>query len=163
MSTRQHAIDLLKFVRGVTLGVMKDWPSDKLAFQTSPADNHPLWVMGHLANTDAWFAGVLGAPEIALPARYMALFDMGSKPAPDAGAYPPAEELRREFERSRKVILGWAESAPDAAFKADLKEKTGGFASDPLDALFKVAWHEGWHGGQVATLRKALGLPSFIG
>jgi hypothetical protein len=57
-------------------------------------------------------------------------------------------------------MIAWLKEAPDSALAGDISEKTGKFASDPLDMIIKIAWHEGLHAGQVANIRKALGLPS---
>ncbi len=61
------------------------------------------------------------------------------------------------------ALLNWLDTADAKALAMPLTEKTGGFTSDPVDALYKLAWHEGWHMGQVATLRRALGLKSIFG
>jgi hypothetical protein len=37
---------------------------------------------------------------------------------------------------------------------------TGGMATQRLDVISRVAWHDGWHLGQIAALRRTLGLPS---
>jgi len=38
------------------------------------------------------------------------------------------------------------------------KEASGGFFDDILDGLKITAWHEGWHAGQLSSLRRAIGL-----
>jgi len=158
-SQRQQAAGLLRFARKVSSDILRDFPESKYAHQRSPADNHPCWAMGHMVTTDAWMAGVLGIPGVKAPEGWDKLFGSGSKPVSDLKHYPAPAELKRQFEGSRAAILNWLESAPEAALAVSLKEKTGGFAEDPLDAMAKIAWHEGWHFGQVATLRKDLGLP----
>jgi hypothetical protein len=163
MNPRQHAVSLLRFVRSISDGILKGFPDDKLTYQTSPADNHVLWTLGHLASTDVWIAGAVGAQGAAFPETYQPLFGQGSKPVSDPKKYPPLTELRTSFDDNRAAVLAWLESAPDSTLSVNLKDKTGGFASDPIDAALKLAWHEGWHMGQVATLRKALGLPPVMG
>lgn len=158
-SPRQKAAGLLRFARKVSNDVLKDFPESKYAHQRTPADNHPFWAMGHMVLTDAWMAGVMGIPGVAAPEGWDKLFGQGSKPVSDPKRYPAPAEMRQHFENSRAAILNWLESAPESALATPLKEKTGGFAEDPLDAMAKIAWHEGWHFGQVATLRKDLGLP----
>lgn len=163
MSSRQQAIDFLKFVRGVSEGILNGIPDDRMTMQAAPTDNHPLWVLGHLASTDVWFAGVLGIPGVTVPDSYNALFGMGSKPVSDRTVYPPVSELRQYFNTSRAAVLKWYESASDAALKTPLTEKTGGFMNDPIDGAMKLGWHEGWHMGQAASVRKALGLKPVMG
>jgi hypothetical protein len=43
-----------------------------------------------------------------------------------------------------------------------VKEATHGFADTKMDLLYKLAWHDGWHLGQLTTLRKFLGLPGLL-
>lgn len=162
MTPREHALSMLRFARKTFHEMLKGWPEDKFTFQTTPADNHPVWCMGHLALTEQWIAGLVGA-KVDVPKAYNEFFGMGTKPVNDARKYPPAAEVRRVFDDSRQAIIAWLEKAPDAALAVPLSEKTGGFTTDPIDAMFKIAWHEGWHMGQIATLRKALGLPSIMG
>jgi hypothetical protein len=163
MTPRQHAVSLLKFTRHITLDILKGIPDDKFAHQRSPADNHPAWVLAHLAMTDAWIGGLLSVPGIKIPDGWDKLAGQGSKPTSNLKQYPAPSELRTVFESTRAALLNFLEACPDSALQGDLKEKTGGFATDPIDGLFKIAWHEGWHMGQVATLRKDLGLPPVMG
>jgi hypothetical protein len=159
---RQHAINVLKFARSVSMSLLKDYPEDKYAWQGTPQDNHPLWVLGHLSLTDHWIAGAVGATGTVAPAGWDKLFGQGSKPVPETKHYPPLAELKRLFDANRAAVLNWLEAAPEKDLAIPLKEKTGGFALDPIDAALKVAWHEGWHFGQVATCRKSLGLPPVL-
>lgn len=159
MSQDRHAvIAYLQWVRSISDLTLKDFPADKYTFQTGPQDNHALWVLGHLAGGDCWLGSLVGAPGMPDIPDGQALFGMGSKPVPDASKYPPLEIVRKAYDQARDALIRWLETASPEALAADLKEKTGGFATDPLDGAMKMAWHEGWHLGQVATLRKALGL-----
>lgn len=158
----QHAANLLKWVRFVSDSVIKDFPESAMTRMESPTSNHALWVLGHLASTDAWIASVANIPGISVPETYAKLFGSGSKPVASAASYPKPAEVRKLFDANRAALLKWLESASPAALATPLKEKTGGFCDDPIDGLYKLAWHEGWHFGQVATIRKAMGLPSVM-
>ena len=160
MAAPANIVDFLHFTRLMSLKTLADWPADKLAFQRTAEDNHPLWVMGHLAGTDAWIGGLLKIPGTEVPEAYQKFFGMGSKPAADLKGYPPADEVRGYFNGARSAMRHWLDNATAKDLAVSLKDQTGGFASDPLDAVMKLCWHEGWHMGQVATLRKHLGLPS---
>ena len=59
MNPRQHAVALLEFTRKISNDILNGITDDKLTHQPSPTDNHALWVMGHLAATDAWMASTL--------------------------------------------------------------------------------------------------------
>ena len=163
MTPRQHANAVLKFTRKISSDILKDYPEAKFTWQNSPADNHPAWVLGHLAMTDAWIAGAVGAKGASVPDGWDKLFGQGSKPVNDPKKYPPVAELKKAFDANRAAVLNWFEAASDKDLAMPLGEKTGGFMTDPVDGMFKLAWHEGWHMGQVATLRKGLGLPPVMG
>ena len=60
------------------------------------------------------------------------------------------------------VVLAWLDTADEKVMAIPLKETTGGFADDGTDLCMKLCWHEGWHVGQIATLRRALGLPGVM-
>lgn len=158
MNTREHAIALLEFTRSYTNNLMKDIPESQWTHQPSPTDNHVLWCLGHIAGADAWMAGELGIPGVEVPETILKAFGMKSKPSPSGN--PGAAEVKRAYDSSRDAIIKWLRSAPDSALAGDLRERTGGFAADPLDMIFKIAWHEGFHAGQIANIRKALQLPA---
>lgn len=162
MNPRQHVSAFLRWTRSVSEQLLKDFPADKGTHQCSPTDNHAVWVVAHLAMTDHWIASTVGAAGTTKPEGWDALFGMGSKPTNEPAKYPSLAAVRKVFDAHRAVVLNWLESAPDAALAVSLKEKTGGFATDPIDACYKVGWHEGWHFGQVATIRKGLGLPNIM-
>lgn len=163
MTPKQHATALLKFSRTVGLDMLKGFPEDKYTWQSCPTDNHVLWVLGHLASTDAWLAGAVGAPGAGVPETWQAIFGMGSRPVNDPKKYPSIAEVKKALDQNRAAVLNWLEGAHDKDLAQSLTEKTGGFASDPIDGLLKLSWHDGWHFGQVASLRKALGLPAVMG
>jgi hypothetical protein len=163
LSPKQQAMSLLTWVRSISEMMLKDIPESGFVKQACPTDNHPLWVLGHLASTDAWIGGVLGIPGISMPDGHDKLFGGGSKPLADPKAYPKYEELKALFDSNRKAVLAWLEGASASALETPLKEKTGGFTTDPIDAMHKLAWHEGYHFGQVASVRKALNLKPIMG
>lgn len=161
--TTARAIANLTWVHATTVKMTQDWPAAKETFQTAPTDNHLLWTLGHLAATYDWFRGLLVAGPSELPESYQKLFGYKSVPLADRAAYSSTAELRAAFDKTFASLVAAASalSADDAA-KAPLSE-TGGFCADRLDAIDKAAWHDGWHAGQLAPLRKALGLPSVTG
>lgn len=160
---RQSGINFLKWVRSTSNLMLSDFPADKATYQPSPTDNHVIWVLGHLASTDVWVASELNIPGITVPESFKELFGGGTSPSPDALKYPPYVELKLLFDSTHDKLVKWYESAPESAMQIDLTQKSGGFTSDPIDMLFKLGWHEGWHFGQVASVRKALNLPRKMG
>ncbi len=164
MEALPAALSYVRFARDVSEKLLKDFPEREATTRIHPTHVPAIWVVGHIAATDGWFGSVLGAPGVAVPERYNPLFAGGkSNPVPEAKDFPPFAEVVGVFRAARTALLKWYESVPPDALGVDLKEKTGGFLENPYDALLKTGWHEGWHFGQLASTRKALGLPSVLG
>src|ERR1041385_3775686 len=117
MNPRQHAVSLLKFTRKISLDLLNGIPDDKYAHQRTPADNHPAWVLAHLAMTDGWIGGLLNIPGITIPDGWDKLAGQGSKPAPNLKQYPAPAELRKVFDSTRAAVLNFLESCPDSALQ----------------------------------------------
>ena len=64
-----------------------------------------------------------------------------------------------QFERVLKAASRMSDSEGHGPTASD----SGGFAASKLDAIYKCIWHEGWHQGQISSLRRALGLPTVMG
>lgn len=158
MNAKEHAVTVLNFARDQTNQLLEDIPQDKFLHQPVEGGNHALWVVGHLAVSDDFLAGLYdgGAPK--LPEAYDKLFGMGSKPTNDAAAYPPLAEVRQHLAATRKRVLAAVQAADDATLNSPLPDEIEGFASDRLAALFNIAWHEGLHTGQIAVIRRSLGI-----
>jgi hypothetical protein len=158
MNAKDIALESLEFAHKCTIDLLKEFPDDKATYQPAPACNHALWIVGHLAVTDAWFLTMFGHDKSPLPDSYSALFGYQSQPQTSASAYPKFAEVKSNFEAIHKTMVQAVSKMSEDALSKPLGEKGGGFAKDGLDALNKAAWHEGWHSGQLATLRRGLGL-----
>jgi hypothetical protein len=162
MDAKTGALAALRMSRGLFNQLIADFPADKAAFQPCPTDNHLLWFLGHMPFGYAYFAQVLGGKITDPPEAWKPLFGPGSKPEPDAKKYPPIAELKASFDRTFDEFLAIVEKMPvedlakPPAISAD-------WLPNRLAALHAVIWHEGWHGGQLASVRKALGLPNVMG
>lgn len=161
MDARAYALGLAKFTRGASESMLDGWPAEKHTYQSSRSDNHPIWVLGHLITTDVWLASMVGAESVKVADNYSKLFGPGSTPSPNAGDYPSFAQLHEEFTKARALLLSWYETATPEQLA--MKVNAENFAVDALDGLIKICWHESWHFGQVAELRKALNLPRKMG
>lgn len=162
-SSMARAVEELRFARKMLTDLINAIPEDKLCAQCTPADNHALWTMGHMASSYRWFSGLIGAKPSDVPQEYDTLFGYKSTPGPDASAYPSAAEIRRHFTDSFETFVRAAEALTDAQAAAPCASDSMGFAKDKLQAVDRAAWHEGWHAGQLSALRRALGLPPLMG
>lgn len=165
MSSVKHAVELMKFSHGMLDKMLETIPAEKGLHQMHPTSNHVVWTLGHLACTYAWFATTIDAKAgekvsaFALPESYGALFGMGSKPSGDAGVYPSLADVRKRYDGAFAAYVKMVEGLSAGDAETACASDTGGFASSKIDAAYKCAWHDGWHLGQIADLRRGLGLP----
>jgi len=162
ISLRDHLISNLNWVRQCTEDILKGFPEDQFTFQTTETDNHVLWTLGHLILSDRWILEMVAGEKYEVPDSYEKLFGFQSKAAASPDAYPPIGEVRRYFDESRRRLMAWIEQADEEQLTKAVDDGGLGFAKTAFDALSKQMWHEGWHAGQIAPLRRALGLkPAF--
>lgn len=125
--------------------------------QVHPRANHPLWIMGHLAQTDNFLISLV-APEKSQPLpEYQQCFGMGSQPSDDIEAYPAVEEVRGVFRERRAVLLELLDSMSEDDLATPLPQGTPDFLSDKGSAFEMAVWHEGMHAGQLSVARRSLG------
>jgi hypothetical protein len=162
LSAKTSAIQGMTFAHDFVMRACQGFPDDKLCHQNSPADNHPVWTLGHLATGYDWLAGLLDGKPSQLSEDTQKLFGSASKPQADASIYPPLEQIRATCDSAWKRLLRAAQNSSDTDLASAPVSPTGGFAKTRLDVIHRVAWHDGWHAGQVSTLRRALGLPGLM-
>jgi hypothetical protein len=161
-SAKAAAIENMIFAHNFVIRACEGFPDDKLCYQNCPADNHPLWTLGHLATGYDWFAGLLDGKPSQLSEETQKLFGGAGKPQPDASVYPPLGEVRATCDAAWKRMLRAAQNTSEADLSAPPATPAGSFASDRLTVINRTAWHDGWHAGQVSTLRRSLGLPGLM-
>jgi uncharacterized damage-inducible protein DinB len=116
-----------------------------------PGGNSLNWVLGHLLSYRNRILALLGQPP-AWDSPQAARYARGSAPlGPDDDPVPLAT-LRAGFDRSQQLLLAALEAIPEEDLAA-VNER-----GEPLaQRLAMLAFHEGYHGGQIALLRRLLG------
>jgi hypothetical protein len=158
-----RAIELFKWVHDMTGRLCAGFGEHQMHAQPSPTDNHLVWQIGHLATGYSWFASMLDGKPVPLGEPFDKLFGYGSKPMNDPSAYPSHAEVRRVHDEQFERILKAAGRMTDADGLGPTVTDSNGFAKNKLDVLYKCIWHEGWHQGQISSLRRAYGLPGAMG
>lgn len=161
-AVKRAAIEYLEWVHGMLVASLDSVPESKATFQASPSDNHAHWTYGHLVTAYLWFASLIDGKSTAAPANYDKLFGMKSTPQPDAGAYPALAEVKRECAAAYKRFADAVAAMKPADMNKPTMAESHGFAKSRLDVVYKAAWHDGWHNGQISTVRRALGLPPMM-
>ena len=162
-TTHESAKAVLEFARSITLKMVDDIPAEKICAIPLDGTNHALWVLGHLAVTDNWFAGTLANRESVIDESWEPLFGMKSEPSADASTYPSLAEIKAGLERARQSLLSGFESLNEQQLQAPVPEALKGFAPNVGGAALTLAWHEGFHAGQLSAVRRSLGLPLTMG
>lgn len=156
------AMGNLTWVHAMLEKLIDSIPPEHALHQPSPIDNHLLWTLGHMATAYSWFATLLDGKPADLPAEYENLFNSQSKPFTDAGAYPPYSQVRRAFGAAYQRVLDAAATLKPADLSKPTVASSHGFAENRHEALLRIAWHDGWHSGQISSIRRSLGLPKIM-
>jgi uncharacterized damage-inducible protein DinB len=127
-----------------------------------PNANHALWVLGHLACSDDFFATHLGDHKSVIDEKWPELFGMGSKPIDDPGAYPSLEEVLTAMERARQTMLETFQAMGEQKLQSPTPDDWQAFAPTYASVMGSAAFHEGFHAGQVSAIRRSLGLGSAL-
>ena len=157
---RDRALAHAQFAHGMINKFAEGFGPEQVVAQAGACPNHLLWTLGHLASSASWTHGMITGGTPIVPEGYSTLFGMGSKPIGDPALYPSFNEVREAYESSFRRLVNAVEQLDDRALLQAPEQDSGGFISDKLDALNKLAWHEGWHVGQLSDLRRGLGLPN---
>jgi uncharacterized damage-inducible protein DinB len=149
---------MLSLARERTLAAVLDLPDEFLALQPAGARNHPAWTLGHLLYVESVGAKVLGVAT-DIPPGWDARYATGTAPEPKRALYPLKSELFDRLARQRLALLARVEGLA----AADIER-----AAPPLpvlgrsatwgDVLMYLAWHEGYHNGQLAVWRRDAGI-----
>ncbi len=148
--------------------LVADIPDEKLCVQPKglPAEvrmNHGAWVLGHLASTAAFVAGMVGE-KVPVPQSWEKLFGWGSKPGSDPREYPGKAEMLRVLEEGQAKIAAAIEKLPASRWDEPFPtEEMRSFVPTLGDGVvFLMTAHAGTHLGQLSAWRRAQGLPSVM-
>lgn len=157
--------DMIRFA----LSLSRDWAAQQVtdladAPMTSPTPaggNHPTWVVGHMALSEAGLLAMITGEPNPLE-HWQPLFSGGTTPSRDASAYPAYSEVRAAYEQARARTLAYLDALTDADLTRGPRAVPAELAQDPSFAsvgrlLLFIAVHQMAHFGQLADARHALG------
>lgn len=154
----------LDLSRGATLKMIDGIPQDKLTYQPVPKANHALWVLGHCAVSDAYFAKTMDAENaVEFDESWGELFGMGSTPVDDISKYPSLKQITDGMKRAREALIAWFGSMDEEKLHSALPEDWKMFGPNFAGLMNSIAWHEAIHTGQISCIRRALDLPAALG
>src|SRR5262249_44124745 len=98
----------------MTAQMVNSIPADKGTWECSPADNHVLWTLGHLALTYSWLATMFDGKKADLPVDYEKLFGFKTTPVNDPSKYPSLESVRQNHEAAYQRLTEAIRNTPDS-------------------------------------------------
>jgi hypothetical protein len=150
---------MFKLNTGLIKSSLDGLADQDLWHRPTPRNNPMLWVFGHIVATRAKLLGAMGDP---LDAGWGDLFDRGA-PLKDAACYP----VRQEIERVHRDVSERLKTAFAAFTDADLERTAPALGLPGVktvgDQLAFFAFHESYHVGQLAYIRKSLGQSGVAG
>jgi uncharacterized damage-inducible protein DinB len=144
-SFRMNAGLLEKSIEGLTAEEWHKRPGD--------CANCMIWVAGHIVWARHRVLFYMGR-EWSRP--WLAVFARGSNVA-DAAQYPSPEELAAAWHDGKAVLTAALEEISIDALSAPGPEKLPSYDGMLSGAVSFMAWHETYHVGQAAYLRRLLG------
>ena len=159
----QILLDVFRFQRYYLSLLADDIPEDQMTLQPGAVCNHPAWQIGHLAGTLDNGGAMLGGTK-SLDESWGKRFGMGSKPTSERGSYPSKVELLKVLDDRRAALTLLVERAPAERMNAPNPVAR---AADRMPTVghmirFLMLSHESMHLGQLASWRKAAGMPEAL-
>ena len=136
---------------------MKDIP---LTFPTAKGGNHPLWILGHQAVSEAKVINEIMLGNENPLGHWWTLFGPGTEAVAEASVYPSYDEVMSQFHQVRLRTLAVLEGLSEA--ELDQPSKKCSPAHQPVLGTFgqcfrHVAAHFSYHAGQVADAHRMAG------
>lgn len=124
-----------------------------------PAGNHTLWLLGHVAYIEGQFSNILfGEPNPV--EKWAKMFAPGTQPLPDAGSYPPFDDVVSTCREMRARNAQALERIGEAGLDQRPRNVPAGF-EDAMktvgQAFILLSLHRMVHYGQIADARRAAG------
>ena len=160
MSTIEFIKTASEASRNLTLMLLDDMADAPLTAPTANGGNHPLWILGHLAYSEAnLIHHVIGGEENPL-IGWKAAFGAKGEPVADESAYPSWDEVRLEWDKVRAHTRSVLEGMTDADLAKPSKNCPPGreqVMGTVGGCLMVLILHPVMHRGQVADARRSLG------
>ncbi len=161
MKTSQLLADLVDGSRIWTLRLIADLSGHDWHHQPAPGLAHPLWLCGHLAASEHAIIHDRCLGNQILDASFIAHFPVGAPvKSADEYDYPSVEDVLNVMTDLHVKTLAAIRGMNDEALAkpcAGAAGKPHPYYSDVAGAICHCARHEGFHAGQLATIRRLLG------
>ena len=154
----QALADQFNVVTNAYLRALEGLDREALLRRPGPRSNPLLWVAGHLVQSRARLINILGGSR-ELP--WPDLFRTGSTIV-EPGAYPDAAAISAKWRELAAELAQRLEALEPGALSRDAPPRVASADGSLRGAVANLAFHEGYHVGQLGYIRKLLGHPSLF-
>ena len=149
----RHVASMYKVNGDLFNKTIRDIPADRWFERPGDGSDHLLWIVGHIAVHRGMALKTLG---VEWSAPWQNLFAEGAARV-GAEKYPKADAILREFEKISGQLPAALESASTDLLNRPAPPNIPALDGKLGGTVAVLAWHEGFHLGQAAYLRKWLG------
>ncbi len=150
----------------LTMGLIDDMESAPLQQPTANGGNHPMWVLGHLAYSEAnIIEHMIKGNENPL-IDWKPIFGASSEPTTNADDYPAWADVRSKADEVRTNTLAFLDTLTDEDLDNPSKNPPPGreeFFGTIGGCLLVLTLHPAMHRGQVADARRMMKREPLLG
>ncbi len=141
-------------------GHLADFTDADMLVRPTPAANHTVWQLGHLAGAESGMVNLVTPGAIApLPDGFSQKFTKETAKSDDPKAFPTKAEILDIFSKVRADTIAWAKSLTDADLEKPSPERLRNFVPTVGHLLVMTPVHGAMHLGQIQVIRRKLGRP----
>lgn len=143
-------------------GIVSDIPEEKMTAQPIAGMNHPAWLLGHLLGLEQKIAtGVIGKTvRHPLPSDWWEVYGIGSVPRAEPALYKSKAFCMEALGETSKIIADYFRELKDADLEKPIPDASlAKHFSNLASLLVVIPTHRAYHTGQIASWRKAMGMP----
>ncbi|MHC4101421.1 MAG: DinB family protein [Planctomycetota bacterium] len=159
MSSAVELADAIGSTEELLIRFLEGFDETNATAQLPGLPNHAVWSLGHLALTMHRAAEQIAAANFPLEWNPEP-FSFGSSPSGRRDEYPPLAEMIDRYRSSLALLLNAIRTAGDEGLGRAVSWGSGTITARDLAA--RMVFHNGAHCGQLADLRRGLGLGPVI-
>ena len=141
-----------------TLALVGDVPEERMNWQSVAEERHPAWLLGHLALADTYLLFLLGVQP--LEGDFQSLLQQyGPKSVPTSHSrYHTKHDLIERLSGTNDLRIARIRTMNDRDLAEPMPDRMLAAAQPTIGHhLCALVFHEGYHGGQLSSWRKAHG------
>ncbi|MEL6497166.1 MAG: DinB family protein [Planctomycetota bacterium] len=154
---------LMDFSRQATIGCLAGIESGAFVKRFAADGSHAAYIVGHITFTDDTTLNMLAGEPHTLSEPEQKLFGGGATISETLADYPPQSELVEKMHAVRAKLVEYFKGLSPAEIIAPVEGPLAQFGDTRAKLMTSIAWHEGFHSGQISVIRRHLGMPRVFG